>query len=726
MGRTKVRKPLKKGIAKVPVIMQMEALECGASCLGMVMAYYDKWVSPEQVRADCDVSRDGSNAKCVVKAARSYGFEATGYKLSAQDLREQGTFPCILFWNNEHFVVLDGFTRNHAVINDPAEGRVKLPMKDFERFFSGICLNITPGPEFSPSGKRKSTLVFAHNKLKTAISAVVFTAVTAIISYLFGVINPIMTQIFLDMILPGKAPTWLMPFIGIMALLAGLQVLVGLINAVYSFKISGKLGVAGSTSYMWKILGLPMEFFSQRMAGDILHRKESNANIVNTLVKTLGPIVLDVFLMIFYLVIMIRKSPILTLVGVSAQVINIFLSRLISSKRLNITRVQMRDNGNLASQTVAGISMAETIKASGAEVGFFAKWAGYQAKVNTGNVRLMKINEYIGMIPTLLTKLANSLVLIMGVFLVMRNEVSLGMVVSFQGLMGFFMNPATTLIESGQTIQEMRTEMERIDDVMQYPSDPNVNFAPEDKTVSYEKLSGSVEIKNVTFGYSKMEEPLIKDFSLSIKSGQCIAIAGASGSGKSTISKLITGLNHPWSGEILFDGKKINEIDRNVFTGSITVVDQNITLFEGTIADNIRMWDPSIEDFEVILAARDAQIHDYITQLPGSYNYRLTENAKDLSGGQRQLVELARALAQDPKLLILDEATSALDAKTEYEVIKAIRNRGISVLVISHRLSIIRDCDQILVFDHGRIAEQGTHDELYKLNGLYKELIASE
>jgi ABC-type bacteriocin/lantibiotic exporter with double-glycine peptidase domain len=311
----------------------MEALECGATCLAMVMAYYDKWVSPEQVRADCDVSRDGSNAKCVVKAARLYGFEASGYKLTAQNLKENGTFPCILFWNNEHFVVLDGFRRNHAIINDPAEGRVNVPMKDFEKAFSGVCLNITPGPEFSPSGKRKSTLVFAHNKLKTAVSAVVFTAATAVISYLFGIINPIMTQIFLDMILPGKAPMWVMPFIGIMSLLAALQVTVDFINAIYTFKISGKLSVAGSTSFMWKILGLPMEFFSQRMAGDILQRKESNANIVRTLVKTLGPIVLDVFLMIFYLVIMIKRSLILTLVGVSAQVINLFFSRLISAKQ---------------------------------------------------------------------------------------------------------------------------------------------------------------------------------------------------------------------------------------------------------------------------------------------------------------------------------------------------------------------------------------------------------
>ena len=726
MRRTKVRKPLTKGVAKVPVIMQMEALECGASCLGMVMAYYDKWVSPEQVRSDCDVSRDGSNAKNVVKAARLYGFEATGYKLAAQDLKNTATLPCILFWNNEHFVVLDGFRGNHAVINDPAEGRVSIPMKDFEQCFSGVCLNITPGPDFTPSGKRKSTLVFAHNKLKTAVSAVVFTAVTAVISYLFGITSPIMTQIFLDMILPGKAPTWVIPFIGIMALLAALQVIVAFINAIYTFKISGKLSVAGSTSFMWKILGLPMEFFSQRMAGDLLQRKESNATIVRTLVKTLGPIVLDVILMIFYLVVMMKRSLILTLVGVSAQVLNIFFSKLISSKRVNITRMQMRDNGNLASQTVAGISMAETIKASGAESGFFAKWAGYQAKVNTGNIKLMKINEYLGMIPNLLTKLANSIVLLLGVSLVMRNELSIGMVISFQGLMGFFMNPAMTLIESGQTIQEMRTEMERIEDVMQYPTDPIMNFTPASKSVTYEKLSGSVELKNVTFGYSKMEEPLIKDLSLSIKPGECIAVAGASGSGKSTISKLITGLNHPWSGEILFDGKTINQIDRNVFTGSVGVVDQNITLFEGTITDNIKMWDSSIEDFEIILAARDAQIHDYIIQLPGAYNYQLTENAKDLSGGQRQLLEISRALAQDPKLLILDEATSALDAKSEYEVIKAIRKRGISLLIISHRLSIVRDCDRILVLDHGRIAEQGTHEELYKLNGLYKELIASE
>ncbi|MBQ8136054.1 MAG: ATP-binding cassette domain-containing protein, partial [Clostridia bacterium] len=386
---------------------------------------------------------------------------------------------------------------------------------------------------------------------------------------------------------------------------------------------------------------------------------------------------------------------------------------------------QMRDAGMLEAATVTGIEMIETIKASGAENGFFQKWAGHQAAVNEQTVKAARTQQTIGVIPAFLGTLANYAVLLLGVWLTMQGKFSLGAVMMFQGFLGSFMSPAMTLVSAGQTIQEMRTQMERVEDVMEYPEDVNTADHPQAEE-KLEKLSGTVELKNVTFGYSRLDKPLIEDFSLSLKPGERIALVGASGCGKSTISKLVSGMYQPWSGEILFDGKPRSAYPRDVMVGSLAVVDQDIILFEDSIENNIKMWDDTIMDFEVILAARDAQIHDDIVQMQGGYRHKLSSGGRNLSGGQRQRLEIARVLAQDPTIIILDEATSALDAKTEYEVVNAIRDRGITCIVIAHRLSTVRDCDEIIVLDKGKVVERGTHDELMALGGAYADLVANE
>ena len=705
MSQKKIRQPVSRGRAKVPVIMQMEALECGAASLAMVMAYYGKWVPLEQVRLDCGVSRDGSNAKNMLVAARSYGFEAQGYRCELDSVREEMSYPCIIHWNFNHFVVLDGFRGNYAYINDPARGEVKVTMEEFDRSFTGIVLDIRPGESFVPGGKPKSTLEFARRRLSGAGPAVAFVLLSSVI---------------------GENRELLMPFVGLMSVLALAQVATAWVQNVYSLKINGKMAIVGSSTYMWKILRMPMEFFSQRMAGDILQRQSTNASIASVLVNTFTPLLLNTIMMIFYLVVMLRYSLMLTLVGIVTIVLNLLVSRIISAKRVNITRVQMRDAGKLAAATVSGIQMVETIKASGAENGYFQKWSGYQASVNAQSVKYAKLNQYLGLIPALLTTLADAAVLILGVWLSMQGSFTLGKVMLFQGFLSSFMAPATTLISAGQMIQEMRTEMERVEDVMEYPTDSAFAELPLDEDADYSKLTGQIDIKDISFGYSRLGKPLIQNFSMSMKPGSRVAFVGTSGCGKSTLSKLISGLYQPWSGEILFDGKPISEIDRSVFTGSVAVVDQDIVLFEDTIANNIKMWDESIEDFEMILAARDAQIYDDIMAREGGFYSRLTEGGKDLSGGQRQRIEIARVLAQDPSVIIMDEATSALDAKTEYELVKAVKDRGITCIVIAHRLSTIRDCDEIIVLDKGVVVERGTHEELYAKGGFYTELISSD
>ena len=583
-----------------------------------------------------------------------------------------------------------------------------------------------PTDQFVRDGKQKSVLAFAKKRLTGVGSAVAFVMLLTVLASLFGIISPGFTRFFMDRILTGENKDLLLPFLALFAGFGFVQVLVMAVQSIYSLKISGKMAMIGNSSYMWQILRMPVEFFSQRMAGDLLQRQASNAMIAQTLVNTLAPLALNAVMMVVYLVIMLRYSVLLTLIGVVTIVLNLILSQIISAKRVNITRVQLRDAGQLQAFAVSGIQMIETIKSSGAEDGFFQKWAGYQASVNAQTVSYSRLNVFLGSIPAFLASVASYSVLVLGVWLTMQGKFSYGSIMLFQSLLNQFMMPAQTLISAGQTLQEMRTDMERIEDVMDYPVDPYTETTPLKEDQEYRKLTGKVELRNVTFGYSRLSPPLIENFSMVLEPGSRVAFVGPSGCGKSTLSRLISGLYKPWSGEVLFDGKPVSEIERSVFTGSVAVVDQDIIMFEDTISNNIRMWDKTIEDFEVILAARDAQIHNDIMAREGGYRGRLLEGGKDLSGGQRQRLEIARVLSQDPSVIILDEATSALDARTEYELVKAVKDRGITNIVIAHRLSTIRDCDEIIVLDHGKVVERGKHAELYAKGGFYADLIANE
>ena len=719
-----IKKPKTSRVAKTPIIMQLEALECGAASLAMVMAYYGKWVPLEQIRVDCGVSRNGSNAKNILRAAEKYGFKTRGCAFSVEKLKENGKFPAIIHWNGGHFVVLNGFRGNKAIINDPAKGLIKVDLKTFDEFFTGIYLEIVPDEGFVPSGKRKSVLSFAKKRLKGASALILFFAVTTIVFYLFSLINPVMKQVFVDYVLGDNNPDWLLPFILVVAGIGILEITVTAVQALYQYKIRGKLDLIGSTTYMWKILRMPIEFFSQRMVGDLQERQSENANIAETLVNVFAPLLFNTIMIVIYLAFMITKSWILTLIGVTTVVLNAFISTYISRVRVNISRVQSRDAAKLSSMTSKGIEMIETIKSNGAEQSYFDSWSEVQESVTKGRVKMAKTNQFLGLLPAFISLIANYSVLILGVYYTIKGEFTIGSILAFQGLLGAFMSPATTIITSGQTLQEMRTSMERVEDVLEYPLDPNVTRKIETEQIS--KIKGNLLLKDITFGYSRLDKPVISNFNLEIKQGQKIAIVGGTGSGKSTLSKLISGLYSPWSGEIIFNGKHIEEIDHEIFTSSIAVVDQDITLFEDTLMNNLKMWDASIEDYEVIMACNDAQIHQTITAREGGYNAPVLEGGKNFSGGEKQRIEIARSLAMDPSIIILDEATSALDAKTEYDVVTAIKNRGITTIVIAHRLSTIRDADLIVVLNKGQIVEQGNHDALMKAKGFYYDLVTNE
>ncbi len=719
-----IPQPLQKGVARVPVVMQMEALECGAASLTMIMHYYRKFIPLEQARVDCGVSQDGSSAKNILLAARSYGMKANAWRLEPQDLMEEGPFPCILHWGFNHFVVLCGFKGKRAVLNDPARGRVTVEWEEFDREFTGVCITFEPDEGFVPSGRRKTVFDYARERLKGTGTAAVFVILTTTISSLIGLISPVFSRVFLDRLLTGLNPEWLTPFMLGFCCLILINLSVSWISAVYSLRIQGKMAAVGSASYLWKVLRLPMQFFSQRLSADISDRQATNASIAGALINTFAPLALNILMMVFYLVVMLRYSWLLSLIGVGAIFLNTAVSALVTARRVNITRVQQRDAAKLSSATMSGISMIETIKSSGAENGYFGRWSGYQASVNTQQVSYTRLNLLLGALPGAITAIANLAVLGVGVLLVVQGQFTIGMVMAFQFFLSSFMSPATALINAGQSMQEMITQMERVDDVMSYREDEC--FTPRPKKGEYQKLSGAIELKNVTFGYSRLGKPQVTDFSMTVRPGQKIAFVGRTGCGKSTIAKLISGLYQPWSGEITFDGVPLSEIDRDVFTGSVSVIDQDITLFEDSISENIKMWDDSIEDFEVTLAARDAGIYDDIITREGGFEHKLLDGGRDLSGGQRQRLEIARALSQDPTICIMDEATSALDARTEHDVIRSINDRGITCIIIAHRLSTIRDCDEIIVLDKGRIVERGTHEQLYALGGLYTSLVSNE
>ena len=704
----------RKNVKKVPVVMQMETVECGAAALSMLLAYHGKWLSIEQLRTDCGVSRDGSNARNIVLAARHHGMDAHGWQADIDHLPSLA--PAIIHWNHNHFVVFKGFHRGMAFINDPAMGSMAVSMKDFQRSYTGVAITSVPGDDFKPQGHQTSILHYVRENIRGAKDAFIFTLLMGILMSFAGMVYPLFSQVFLDSIITGKNDEWTVPFFVGIACLVVFNFLLALLDNVYGRRFAGSMSLKGNTRFLWHALNLPIEFFTQRYVGDIVQRQSLNEHITTTLVRILAPYAVNVALLLVYIVVMAQYSVLLTIVGISVVALNIYTVAAERELRTNLARALEQSEGKFYGITMSCVDNIESIKAAGAERGFFEFWAGTFARRNNQEVAFQKRPFW----PFVFGHFANSFILILGAALILNGQFSIGMLMAFQGFMAEFMKPAMGLMQGSTTVLEMRSQMERIDDVMAYPAEQT---GKGESPAHNAKLGGMIEMKNVTFGYSLSAAPLIRDFSMTLHPGKSVAIVGASGCGKSTIAKLLTGLYQPWSGEILFDGRDSHDISRDEFVNSVACIDQNVVLFDDTIAENIKMWDHSIEDFTMTMACIDAGIRDDIISRPRGFNTRLVKGGGNFSGGQRQRFEIATALAREPVILILDEATSALDTVMESEVMQSIRQCGASTIVIAHRLSTIRDCDEIIVMDKGRIVQRGSHDELMAQGGRYEELI---
>lgn len=740
--------------ARTPTVLQMESVECGAASLGMVLGYFGRFVPLEELRAACGVSRDGVKASNLVQVARMYGLNAKGYRKEIGDLPELPV-PMIVFWNFNHFLVVEGFQRRHVFINDPAAGPRKITAEEFDEGFTGVVLSFEPDESFQRAGHRPDLMRSLSTRLNRSRLALVYVVLVSLALVIPGLLVPAFTRIFVDYVLVN-GQDWMPGLLFAMGFTALIRAVLTWMQQHYLLRLETRLALTTSSVFMWHVLSLPIEFFLQRFHGEIGSRVRINDRVAHLLSGELATAVLNLILVIFYIGLLFVYDFVLTLIGIGIALVNILVLRYIARQRTDANLRLLQERGKLIGTAMSGLQTIETIKATGAESDLFAKLTGYHTKALRAEQQFKLLSQVLSVIPVFLTSMNTIIILYLGSLRVMNGELTIGELIAFQSLMMSFILPFNEIVNLGGRFQEVAGDMNRLDDVLRYGVDtrfekpavisPDTTTAPlwklaettapeSDLTQTPEiltaepvasKLSGRIEIRNLTFGYNRLSPPLIENFNLSIAPGARIAFVGGSGSGKSTLAKIIAGLYEPWSGELLFDGKHRADLPRQLITNSLAMVDQELFMFEGSVRDNITLWDRTIPENDIIQAAKDAMIHADIVERPGSYESIIAEGGRNFSGGQLQRIEIARALVGNPSILIMDEATSALDPVTEKAIDDNLRRRGCTCIIVAHRLSTIRDCDEIIVLDRGQVAERGTHEELKLRQGMYSDLIATE
>ncbi|MCI4670058.1 MAG: NHLP family bacteriocin export ABC transporter peptidase/permease/ATPase subunit [Bacteroidia bacterium] len=736
----KKKEKIKYHRVKTPTVLQMEGVECGAASLAMILGYHGRFVPLEKLRVECGVSRDGLKATNLMKAARSYGFKAKGFSKSIEKLMKV-KMPAIIFWNFNHFLVLEGFSKDKVYLNDPAQGRYTVTYDEFEGSFTGVVMTFEPTEDFQKGNEKRGLIPALASRVSNSKLSLIFIILISLFLVIPGLVIPSFTQIFIDSFLINNHADFVMPLLLVMGGILIMHALLVHLQQYYLLRLETKLALTSSSQFLWHVMRLPMSFFTQRYSGDIANRVALNDKVANLLSGELANAALNVIVVVFYLFLMITYDVALTMVAVVIAVLNIVALRLVSQARKDGSRRLQNENGKLVGTTMSGINMIETLKASGRENDFFANWTGYLAKVMNIQQELGWITLRFKVIPPLLMSLSTAIILGLGATRVMDGSMTLGMLIGFLYLANNFINPVNELVSVGSLLQETEGDMGRIDDVLEYELSPNLLKPDQSLENIYihdpektqlngkaqplgSRLSGFLHLDDITFGYSKTLNPIVKNFSLNLEPGRRVALVGGSGSGKSTVARLVSGLYDPWEGEIRFDKHKRDDIPRSIVNNSLAVIDQEISMFKGTIRDNISFWDRTMPEQNIIQAAKDAMIHDVIASRPGAYDSEVAEGGMNFSGGQRQRIEIARALATNPSILVMDEGTSALDPKSEKQVMDNIRRRGCTCLIVAHRLSTIRDCDEIIVMKFGDIVERGTHQELLAKEGLYYQLIS--
>lgn len=713
---------------KTPSVFQMEATECGAASLSMIFAYYGKFLPLEQMRIETGVSRDGCNAGNIMRAAKRYGLECKGFRKEPEALREL-EMPCIIHWNFNHFVVLEGFKTKgfggkrqvFAILNDPAVGRRRLTLEEFDEGFTGVVLTFKLTDAFEKEKKVNSTWGMLKARLSGQYMVLFKLFYVGLLMVFPGLILPVLSQMFIDDILVAGYTDWLVKVLVLMACLIVLKFGLQYYRDLVLQKLKSKLTLISGVGFLTHMLHLPMSFFDQRYAGDLVNRMNNNTEVSAFLAGDLAETVLNILIAVFYLGILLFYSPLMTLIGFVNVVVCVgmvyFSRQYISEASIK----QQMSGGKLYGAVCAGLSITDTLKASGSENEYVSRVLGYQVKHSNLEQQQSSVQRILSAVPEAAGNITEVLHLLIGGILVINGELSLGMLTAFTSLFDSFIDPVNKLVNFVQKIQTMKASIGRVEDVQKYPEDPRYNS--QGSKTQQKKLNGEIELQDISFGYSTLKPPLVDHFNFHLYSGESIAFVGPSGCGKSTVSKIVSGLYHPWNGQISLDGKPIESISKSCLNASIATVSQNITLFTGSVRDNLTMWNTAILEEDMIQAAKDACIHEFIISCPGGYDYNLNENAMNLSGGQRQRLEIARALATKPSILVMDEATSALDPVVEKQVLNNIKRRGITCIIVAHRLSAFRDCNQIVVMKQGKIVQRGTHKSLMQQEGLYRTFI---
>ncbi|WP_237316922.1 NHLP family bacteriocin export ABC transporter peptidase/permease/ATPase subunit [Streptomyces sp. JJ36] len=702
----------------------MEAVECGAAALAMVLGHYGRFVPLEELRIACGVSRDGSRASNLLKAARSHGLRAKGMQMDLAALAEVRA-PAVLFWEFNHYVVYDGmgrrFGRKGVWINDPDKGRRFVPMEEFDTSFTGVVLTFEPEAGFRRTGRKPGVLRALPARMRGTSGTLLAAVLSSLLLVVVGATVPALSRTYIDMFLIGDQSSLLGVIFGAMG--ASLVLTATLTALQQANLLRGRIisSTLGSARFLRHLLRLPVTFFSQRNPADLVQRLQSNDTVAETLARDLAAAGVDAVVVVLYAVLLWTYDPQLTVVGIGIALLNVVAMRIVIRLRATGTQKLRADTARLTNTSYSGLQLIETMKATGGENGFFRRWAGQHAVTLDVQQRLGVPSAWLAVVAPTLAALNSALILLIGGMRAVEGHLSVGLLVAFQALITSFTAPLTRLNGVAGRIQDFAADVARLKDVENFPADPL--YSRREPAASTRRLKGHVELDGITFGYSPLDAPLLRDFSLSVGPGRQVALVGGSGSGKSTVSRLVSGLYAPWEGTIRIDGMRLEDIPRGALAASVSFVDQDVFLFEGTVRDNVALWDPSVTDEAVRAALEDAVVDDVVARRPGGIHSRVEQDGRNFSGGQRQRLEIARALVRRPSILVLDEVTSALDAATEQRIIDNLRRRGCACVVIAHRLSTVRDSDEIVVLDRGTVVERGRHEQLVAAGGAYAELV---